>query len=220
LASSDAGVHLFTWRGCVFRVPDGVQPPKAGSLFFCRNLVVRPGEHVLEIGAGLGLAAVLAAKAGATVIATDILPKAVEVTRANASLNGVVVDARIGDCYAPVAGERFDLVCTNAPQMPTPANRARGDAAALADNGGVDGWEMLDRVIEGARRHLRADGRLVFTRPLGIKRNVVLLPKGWELVECASPAIVSTDSDGRVRVSFLNDRDDQLPVKITARRLP
>lgn len=64
------------------------------------------------------------------------------------------------------------------------------------------------------------DGQLVFTRPLGIKRNVVVLPKGWELVGCASPAIISTDADGRIRVSFLNDRDDQLPVKIVARRLP
>jgi hypothetical protein len=65
-----------------------------------------------------------------------------------------------------------------------------------------------------------ADGKLVFVRPLGIKRNVVLLPKGWELVECESPGIVSTDVDGRIRISFLNDRDDQLPVKIVARRLP
>ena len=64
------------------------------------------------------------------------------------------------------------------------------------------------------------DGKLVFVRPLGIKRNVVVLPKGWELIECAPPGIVSTDADGRVRVSFLNDRDDQLPVKIVARRLP
>ncbi len=64
------------------------------------------------------------------------------------------------------------------------------------------------------------DGLLVFERPLGIKRNVVLLPKSWELVECGSPAIISTDGDGRVRVSFLNDRNDQLPVKIVARRLP
>ncbi|HEU4416544.1 MAG TPA: hypothetical protein VFT65_17275 [Candidatus Angelobacter sp.] len=63
------------------------------------------------------------------------------------------------------------------------------------------------------------DGQLVFTRLLGIKRNVIVLPKGWELIECASPGIVSTDADGRVRVSFLNDRDDQLPVKIVARRL-
>lgn len=64
------------------------------------------------------------------------------------------------------------------------------------------------------------DGQLIFTRPLGIKRNVVVLPKGWELVGCASPGIVSTDADGRVHVSFLNDRDDQLPVKLVARRLP
>ena len=46
----------------MFRVPDGVQSPKAGSLLFCRHLTFRPGERVLEIGAGLGLAAVLAAR--------------------------------------------------------------------------------------------------------------------------------------------------------------
>ena len=60
----------------------------------------------------------------------------------------------------------------------------------------------------------------VFDRPLGIKRNVVILPKGYELVGSASPAMVSTDADGRIHVSFLNDRDDQLPVKITGRKLP
>jgi len=64
------------------------------------------------------------------------------------------------------------------------------------------------------------DGQLVFERPLGIKRNVVVVPKGWEVVGCASPGIISTDADGRIRVSFLNDRDDQLPVKIVGRRLP
>jgi hypothetical protein len=64
------------------------------------------------------------------------------------------------------------------------------------------------------------DDRLVFDRPLGIKRNVVILPAGWELVGSATPAIVSTGPDGRIHVSFLNDRDDQLPVKIVARRLP
>ena len=62
------------------------------------------------------------------------------------------------------------------------------------------------------------DNLLVFDRPMGIKRDVVLLPKGWELAGSQSPAIASTDADGRLRVSFLNDRDDQLPVKITARR--
>jgi protein-L-isoaspartate O-methyltransferase len=59
----DEGLLLYAYAGCVFRVPDGVQPPKAGSLLFCRHLTWRAGERVLEIGAGLGLAAVLAARA-------------------------------------------------------------------------------------------------------------------------------------------------------------
>jgi hypothetical protein len=85
------------------------------------------------------------------------------------------------------------------------------------------GGETRIRIIKtytDAASYFVKDRQLVFTRPLGIKRNVVVLPKGWELIECASPGIVSTDADGRVRVSFVNDRDDQLPVKIVARRLP
>jgi len=73
------------------------------------------------------------------------------------------VDVRLGDCYTPVAGERFDLICTNPPQMPTPPARERADAAAAADNGGVDGWRILGRVIDGASGHLRPGGRLVFS---------------------------------------------------------
>ena len=85
------------------------------------------------------------------------------------------------------------------------------------------GGETRIRILKtytDAPSYFVKDGQLVFVRPLGIKRNVVLLPKGWELIECASPGIISTDADGRVRASFLNDRDDQLPVKIVARRLP
>jgi hypothetical protein len=71
-----------------------------------------------------------------------------------------------------------------------------------------------------AASYSEKNGTLVWERPLGIKRNVVILPAGYELIGSASPAIVSTDTDGRVRLSFLNDRDDQLPVKISARRIP
>src|SRR6266576_5025812 len=84
------------------------------------------------------------------------------------------------------------------------------------------GGETRIRILKtytDAASYFVKDGQLVFAGPLGIKRNVVLLPKGWELIGCESPAIVSTDADGRVRVSFLNDRDDQLPVKVVARRL-
>jgi hypothetical protein len=85
--------------------------------------------------------------------------------------------------------------------------------------GGETRIRIFKTYTDAASYYLK-DDKLVFERPLGIKRNVVVLPQGWELVECASPGIVSTDPDGRIRVSFLNDRDDQLPVKMVARRLP
>lgn len=163
--SDDAGLLLFVYGGCTFKVAAGAQPPKAGSLLFCRHLPVRPGDRMLEIGSGIGLAAVLAARAGAHVIATDVVEAAVRCTRDNAMLNGVAdrVSVRLGDGFEPVRGMTFDLIATSPPQMPTPPERERGDAAAAADNGGPDGWRLLARVIEGARAHLHPGGRLVFT---------------------------------------------------------
>lgn len=60
---------------------------------------------------------------------------------------------------------------------------------------------------------------IVFERSLGIKRNIIILPAGYEVVSCSVPAMIDT-SDGRVRVSMVNDRDDELAVKITGRKLP
>jgi hypothetical protein len=76
------------------------------------------------------------------------------------------------------------------------------------------------KTYTGAASYSEKNGTLEWERPLGIKRNVVILPRGYELIGSAAPSIVSTGPDGRIRLSFLNDRDDQLPVKITARRIP
>ena len=64
------------------------------------------------------------------------------------------------------------------------------------------------------------EGGLMFQRSFGIKRNVIVLPKGYELISCGAPGIVSTQADGRIRVSFFNDRDDELMVRLKGRLLP
>ncbi|HVC65478.1 MAG TPA: HemK2/MTQ2 family protein methyltransferase, partial [Candidatus Dormibacteraeota bacterium] len=199
--TSDAGVLLFVHGGCIFTVADGVQPPKAGSILFCRHLPVLTGDRMLEIGTGIGLAAVLAARTGARVVATDVLDAAVRCARANAAVNGVAdrVEVLQGDAFDPVRGRVFDLICTSPPQMPTPADRERTDAAAAADNGGRNGWALLDRVIAGAGAHLAPGGRLVFTLFgfLGVKGALARLhDAGFE------PTILGQETQAFPRIGY------------------
>ena len=105
------------------------------------------------------------------------------------------------------------------PQTPDNAEFIKVHLPAPVPKGGETRIRIYKAYTDAASYYIK-DGQLVFERPLGIKRNVVVLPQGWELIGCAAPAIISTENDGRIHLSFVNDRDDQLPVKITARRLP
>lgn len=85
--------------------------------------------------------------------------------------------------------------------------------------GGGGGRVLIDKTYEDAASyHLEPDGTLVFTRPLGIKRNTVVLPLGWELAACNVPSQVLQEPDGRVRISFWNDSPAQAPLTLRARR--
>src|SRR2546430_13317590 len=90
--------------------------------------------------------------------------------------------------------------------MPTPPGRARRDAAALADNGGADGWELLDRVIADAPRHLHPGGRLIFTifAFLGPKAAVAKV----EAVGLA-PALTGSEIQAFPRIGY--ERLGQIP---------
>ena len=71
------------------------------------------GARVVELGCGLALPSLAAARAGAMVLATDREAEALEVVASNAAENGVVVDTAAVDWAAPdelVARGPFDLV--------------------------------------------------------------------------------------------------------------
>ena len=61
------------------------------------------------------------------------------------------------------------------------------------------------------------DGKaIVFNRPLGIRRNKVVLPTGYEVVELTVPSQILTESDGRTAVSFLHSGDGEAPLVLRA----
>jgi predicted nicotinamide N-methyase len=61
------------------------------------------GARTLELGCGLGLASIAAARAGGRVLATDWSPDSIRFTNENAARNGVQLETEIVDWNAPDA---------------------------------------------------------------------------------------------------------------------
>ncbi len=65
-----------------------------------------------------------------------------------------------------------------------------------------------------------SDQEFLWDRSFGRSRNKVVLPEGWRLTENAVPATVATEADGRVSLTFVNDRPGVIDVLIRGRRRP
>ncbi|HWJ81819.1 MAG TPA: class I SAM-dependent methyltransferase [Nocardioides sp.] len=109
----------------------------------------------LDLGTGCGVQALHLAEHSDRVVATDVNPRALEIARFNAALNGVAdrVDVRAGSFFEPVAGERFDLVSTNPPFVISPAT---GERLVYRDSG-LPGDRVVEHIVRTAPDHL-ADG--------------------------------------------------------------
>ncbi len=79
---------------------------------------------------------------------------------------------------------------------------------------------LIDKTYRDPSSYTVEGDRIVFSRALGIKRNAVVLPAGFELVSCNVPAQVLSEPDGRIKVSLVHTSAQPLPVLIRARRLP
>ncbi|HEY6173975.1 MAG TPA: hypothetical protein VIX73_05995, partial [Kofleriaceae bacterium] len=71
----------------------------------------------------------------------------------------------------------------------------------------ADGGQARLRIIKtykDAKSYFRQGDGIVFDRPLGIRRNTVVLPAGYQLTDCNVPSQVLSEPDGRVRISFMH----------------
>jgi hypothetical protein len=67
------------------------------------------------------------------------------------------------------------------------------------------------------RKSYYVDGAtLVFDRPLGIRRNKVVLPAGYEVVGLTVPSQILTEADGRIGISFVNGTEGEAPLALRA----
>ncbi len=87
-------------------------------------------------------------------------------------------------------------------------------ARPVPENG--QGRIVILKTYKDARTY-HLDGKtLVFDRPLGVKRNKVVLPAGYEVVGLTVPAQILTESDGRIAISFLHPEAGEAPLILRA----
>jgi release factor glutamine methyltransferase len=120
---------------------------------------LRPGAIGLDLCTGSGVLAIAAARHGCShVTAVDVSRRGVLAARCNARLNGVRVQSMRGDLFEPVRGQRFDLIVSNPPYVPTPNGEIPQRGLARAWDAGSDGRAFVDRICARAEAHLRPGG--------------------------------------------------------------
>ncbi len=126
--------------------------------------------RVLDIGTGSGVIAISIAHdwSEAEITAIDSSASALDVARSNAERLGFADQIRFlqGDLLAPVAEERFEIIVSNPPYVPTTdretlAVEVRDHEPALALFAGPDGLDIYRRLIPQAFTALVPGGFLV-----------------------------------------------------------
>lgn len=127
---------------------------------------------IADLGTGSGCVAISLAlqMPRARVVATDVVPAALDLARRNAERLGAVdrIDFRAGSLLAPLHAERFDVLCGNLPYIPDTEwdagqvqQSVRDHVPATALRGGADGLDFIRPVIAAAGAHLAPGGHLV-----------------------------------------------------------
>lgn len=81
-----------------------------------------------------------------------------------------------------------------------------------------EGRILIDKTYYDPRSYFEDGAEIVFDRPLGIKRNAVVLPSGYELASSNYPAQILQEADGRIAIAFWNNTPAEAPLVLRARK--
>jgi ribosomal protein L3 glutamine methyltransferase len=157
-------------------------------------------DSVLDLCTGSGCLAILAAHAfpNAEITASDISPDALVLARSNVALHGFEddIDVLEGDLFAGVGKQKFDLILSNPPYVTAESMAALPEEfqhePTLALAAGVDGNDVLRRMLKEAKSHLNPGGFLVVD--MGHNRDLVeaafpTLPFVWLATEASDGGV-------------------------------
>lgn len=162
-----------------------------------RGLDLCTGSGVLAVTLALELP-------GLTVVATDVSAAAAAVATGNVARHavGARVEVRVGDLWAPVGDERFDLIVANPPYI------RRGELAGLdrevqrepvvALDGGADGLDVYRRLAAGLADHLAPGGLIAVEHGFDQGPAVAAILDGSGVT---APAVTVADLARRPRVT-------------------
>jgi hypothetical protein len=75
---------------------------------------------------------------------------------------------------------------------------------------------VIVKTYEDAKSYYVDGKTIVFDRPLGVRRNKVVLPPGYEVVGLTVPSQLLTEGDGRIAISFMNNNGGPAPLVVRA----
>ena len=191
-----------TVDGLTLAVPRGVLDPvrfRSGSWAAPRIAAhIQPGCRLLDLGCGTGVIGALSQRAGAAVVAVDIDRKAVRAAR----LNGLS-DVRQGDLFAPVAGERFNVICFNPPYFKGRWQLKRYGRALY----GGKRLQVIRRFVDALSEHLTEDGEALVVLSDRAPEAIAVLGAGWSVL--AEDLV----AEGTERLLLLSIRADKLGLR-------
>ena len=88
-----------------------------GTLVLAENMIVNKNSKVLDVGCGIGILGIAAAKLfNADVTMSDINKRAVMLAKMNIKLNNIKAEIYQGSLYEKIKNNDFDVVLSNPPQ--------------------------------------------------------------------------------------------------------
>lgn len=135
-----------------------VYKPSDDTFLMLKNIKIRNGENVLDMGTGSGIIGIHCAKNGANVTSADINPYAVELAEKNAGLNNVDIKVVESDLFERIKG-KFDVIVFNPPYLPTSKNERMDDESNSAWDGGKEGSKVILGFLKNFRKYLKRNGR-------------------------------------------------------------